>query len=42
METPLMSTIPLRRRRRADEAAEYIERAISTSELKQGDAMLSE
>jgi DNA-binding FadR family transcriptional regulator len=42
METPFMSTMPLGRRKRADEVAEHIERAISTGEFKEGDAMPSE
>ncbi|HZT18294.1 MAG TPA: FCD domain-containing protein [Dongiaceae bacterium] len=37
-----MSTMPLGRRRRADEIAEHIERAISTGEFKEGTAMPSE
>src|SRR5882724_6728954 len=41
MKTP-MSTMPLGRRKRADEIAEHIERAISTGEFKEGDAMPSE
>ena len=35
MKTP-MSTVPLGRRKRADEIAEHIERAISTGEFKEG------
>src|SRR5262245_5818520 len=42
METPLMSTPPLGRRKRADDVAEHIERAISTGEFKEGEAMPSE
>jgi DNA-binding FadR family transcriptional regulator len=42
METPLTSTMPLGRRKRADEVAEHIERGISTGEFKEGDAMPSE
>jgi DNA-binding FadR family transcriptional regulator len=41
MKTPL-STIPLGRRKRADEIAEQIERAISTGEFKEGAPMPSE
>jgi len=41
MKTPL-STVPLGRRKRADEIAEHIERAISTGEFKEGTAMPSE
>src|SRR5215471_2840635 len=41
MKTP-MSTMPLGRRKRADEIAENIERAISTGEFKEGTAMPSE
>src|SRR3954469_14224457 len=41
MKTP-MSTMPLGRRKRADEIAEQIERAISTGEFKEGDSMPSE
>src|ERR1700687_3701744 len=41
META-MPTMPLGRRKRADEIAEHIERAISTGEFKEGDAMPSE
>src|SRR6478672_9303601 len=41
MEPP-MSTMPLGRRKRADEIAEHIERAISTGEFKEGAAMPSE
>src|SRR5215475_13088406 len=41
MKTP-MSTMPLGRRKRADEIAEHIERAISTGEFKEGTAMPSE
>ena len=37
-----IATIPLGRRKRADEVAEHIERAISTGEFKEGDAMPSE
>jgi GntR family transcriptional repressor for pyruvate dehydrogenase complex len=37
-----MSTMPLGRRKRADEIAEQIERAISTGEFKEGDSMPSE
>ena len=37
-----MSTMPLGRRRRADEIAEQIERAISTGEFKEGAPMPSE
>ncbi len=41
MKTPI-STMPLGRRKRADEIAEQIERAISTGEFKEGDSMPSE
>jgi DNA-binding FadR family transcriptional regulator len=41
MKTPI-SPIPLGRRKRADEIAEHIERAISTGEFKEGDPMPSE
>ena len=41
MKTP-MSTMPLGRRKRADEIAEQIERAISTGEFKEGESMPSE
>lgn len=41
MKTP-MSTTPLGRRKRADEIAEQIERAISTGEFKEGNPMPSE
>src|SRR5262245_5417175 len=41
MKTP-MSTMPLGRRKRADEIAEHIERAISTGEFKEGAPMPSE
>ena len=41
MKTP-PSTIPLGRRKRADEIAEHIERAISTGEFKEGASMPSE
>jgi DNA-binding FadR family transcriptional regulator len=41
METPI-STTPLRKRKRADEIAEHIERAISTGEFKEGAPMPSE
>lgn len=41
MKTP-MSTAPLGRRKRADEIAEQIERAISTGEFKEGKPMPSE
>src|SRR5260370_16664696 len=41
MKTP-MSTMPLGRRKRADEVAEHIERAISTGEFKEGAPMPSE
>ncbi|HVO01734.1 MAG TPA: GntR family transcriptional regulator [Candidatus Cybelea sp.] len=37
-----MSTIPLGRRKRADEIAEHIERAISTGEFKEGGTLPSE
>ena len=37
-----MSTMPLGRRKRADEIAEHIERAISTGEFKEGAPMPSE
>ena len=37
-----MPGMPLGRRRRADEIAEHIERAISTGEFKEGAAMPSE
>jgi DNA-binding FadR family transcriptional regulator len=37
-----MSTMPLGRRKRADEIAEHIERAISTGEFKEGTSMPSE
>jgi DNA-binding FadR family transcriptional regulator len=37
-----VSLVPLGRRKRADEIAEHIERAISTGEFKEGDAMPSE
>ena len=37
-----MSNMPLGRRKRADEVAEHIERAISTGEFKEGEAMPSE
>ena len=40
MKTPL-SNIPLGRRKRADEIAEHIERAISTGEFKEGAPMPS-
>jgi len=39
---PPISTMPLGRRKRADEIAEQIERAISTGEFKEGDSMPSE
>lgn len=41
METPIPTT-PLRKRKRADEIAEHIERAISTGEFKEGSPMPSE
>jgi DNA-binding FadR family transcriptional regulator len=41
METPIPTT-PLRKRKRADEIAEHIERAISTGEFKEGAPMPSE
>ena len=41
MKAPL-STLPLGRRKRADEIAEHIERAISTGEFKEGAPMPSE
>src|SRR5215475_6186747 len=41
MKTPL-SSVPLGRRRRADEIAEHIERAISTGEFKEDTALPSE
>jgi GntR family transcriptional repressor for pyruvate dehydrogenase complex len=41
MEAP-MATMPLGRRKRADEVAEHIERAISTGEFKEGESMPSE
>jgi len=41
MKAP-MSTMPLGRRKRADEIAEQIEHAISTGEFKEGDSMPSE
>jgi DNA-binding FadR family transcriptional regulator len=41
MKTPI-STMPLGRRKRADEIAEQIERAISTGEFKEGDSLPSE
>jgi GntR family transcriptional repressor for pyruvate dehydrogenase complex len=41
MKTPI-STVPLGRRKRADEIAEQIERAISTGEFKEGDSLPSE
>src|SRR5690242_4612075 len=41
MKTPI-STMPLGRRKRSDEIAEQIERAISTGEFKEGDSMPSE
>jgi GntR family transcriptional repressor for pyruvate dehydrogenase complex len=41
MKTPI-PTMPLGRRKRADEVAEQIERAISTGEFKEGDSMPSE
>ena len=37
-----MPTMPLGRRKRADEVAEHIERAITTGEFKEGEAMPSE
>jgi GntR family transcriptional regulator, sialic acid-inducible nan operon repressor len=40
--SPPISLMPLGRRKRADEIAEHIERAISTGEFKEGDAMPSE
>ena len=40
--SPPLSPLPLGRRKRADEIAEHIERAISTGEFKEGDAMPSE
>jgi len=40
--SPPVSPMPLGRRKRADEIAEHIERAISTGEFKEGDAMPSE
>src|SRR5882757_2910499 len=40
--SPPLSLRPLGRRKRADEIAEHIERAISTGEFKEGDAMPSE
>jgi DNA-binding FadR family transcriptional regulator len=40
--SPPLSLMPLGRRKRADEIAEHIERAISTGEFKEGDAMPSE
>src|SRR3954453_2806736 len=39
---PPIPTMPLGRRKRADEIAEQIERAISTGEFKEGDSMPSE
>jgi GntR family transcriptional repressor for pyruvate dehydrogenase complex len=45
MKTPIStmsSTVPLGRRKRADEIAEQIERAISTGEFKEGESMPSE
>jgi GntR family transcriptional regulator, sialic acid-inducible nan operon repressor len=41
MKTPI-STMPLGRRKRSDEIAEHIERAISTGEFKEGSPMPSE
>jgi len=42
MKTPMSTTMPLGRRKRSDEVAEQIERAISTGEFKEGDSMPSE
>jgi GntR family transcriptional repressor for pyruvate dehydrogenase complex len=42
MKTPMPTPMPLGRRKRADEIAEQIERAISTGEFKEGDSMPSE
>ena len=42
MKTPLPNLPPLGRRKRADEIAEHIERAISTGEFKEGTPMPSE
>jgi GntR family transcriptional repressor for pyruvate dehydrogenase complex len=45
MKTPMSTmhpTVPLGRRKRADEIAEQIERAISTGEFKEGESMPSE
>src|ERR1041385_1402924 len=42
MKPPAMSTMPIGRRKRADEIADQIERAISTGEFKEGASMPSE